>query len=1002
MKYILMAYKLAFWLCCLCLLATNTFAQSAGATSAGLAGTIKDSTGAVIAGAQVLVKSPATGLEREATTNELGGFTMSLLPPGEYDIKVAADGFSPQLRRLLLTLGQVINLEIELATGASQEVIEVSGATPILEVNKTEVSTTIDRQRIENLPINRRNFLDFSLTTPGVNIDRLPIQGPAAASGLSFNGQTPRQNNITIDGLDNNDLGSSSVRSTFSQDAVQEFQVVSNSFSAEFGRALGGIVNIVTKSGTNEFHGSAFLFNRNQDLNARNAFARSNPPFSQYQFGFSLGGPIVKNKHFFFSSYERLDVTATNFVTISDLAIGALNRLGFPTKNGDIPFEQFNNSFLISTRSQLSNKDTLSLRYNFSRGVDENLQAFGGLVAQSAGGLGQLRDDAIAVTNTAILSPQLVLESRFLYARRRQVIDSLDPNLGPLLNIFADEGLIFSGRNTLLPQPRLERIYQAFNNFSFSTSRHSIKAGADLYFVTSDEDKTALPVVYGGLAVFQPIDFAMQTGIPGLPTISALQNLDPSLRTPAQKAFLTVAFGTIPGLGAAGDLPLPAAFVQGFGNAFSGIKSNYISFFVQDDIKIKPNFTIKLGARYDREGLDDPYPSTSGNHLSPRIAFAYTPGKSNKLSIHGAYGLFYGVTQVGTIFATKIVDGVRTKTALLILGNPARPGQPAINQALIKAFSQPGRRFPENGQFPAELANTIFPVRTFVPDPNFKNAYAHQANFGFDYSINSNTVLTVNYQLVRGLHLLRTRNINPIIRPELGDPGGRVFPDRGDVFSFEGSGDSYYHGVSLLVNRRLSNRIGGLITYTYSKTLDNFVDFQAEQEEVGDSLNLAGERGFSVNDVRQRFVASGIFDIGYNKNVFLKDFQLSAIITINSGRPFNLLAGVDLNRNGDNPPGDRPAGIARNAGISPKFASFDMRLTRMIRLKDRYQVNLTLEAFNLFNRVNILSLNRVFPPNADGSFNLPPMENGRFIATPDRFRDASPARQLQLGVRFSF
>ncbi|KAF0247456.1 MAG: ferrienterochelin and colicins outer membrane receptor, partial [bacterium] len=597
---------------------------------------------------------------------------------------------------------------------------------------------------------------------------------------------------------------------------------------------------------------------------------------------------------------------------------------------------------------------------------------------------------------------KIVMETRFLYARRAQIIDSLDPNLGPLINIFSDEGLIFAGRNTLLPQPRLQNIYEIFNSLSVSTNRQNIKFGFDFNFNVAPVDRTALPLVYGGLAIFQAIDFSAATGIPGLPFISALQNFDPSLRTPIQKAFLTTAFGTIPGFGAVGNLPLPAAFIQGFGNPFGRVSSNYLSVFAQDDIKVKQNLTLKLGGRYDREGLDEPFPNTSGNHFSPRIAFTWSPLKNNKLSVHGAYGLFYGVTQRGVILAAKIVDGVRTKTALLILGSPSRPGQGTINQALIKAFAQPGHRFPENGQFPSELGNTNFPVRTFLPDPNYKNAYAHQANFGFDYSVNNNTVLTVSYQLVRGLHLLLSRNINPIIRPDLGDPAGRVDINRGDVFSFEGSGDSYYHGISFVLNRRLSNRFAGLITYTYSKALDNFVDFQADREELEDSLNLRNERSYSANDVPHRFVASGTWDISYSKNVFLKDFLLSAIITINSGRPFNLLAGVDVNRNGDNPPGDRPTGIARNLGVSPNFASFDMRLTRTIRLKDRYQLSLTLEAFNLFNRVNVLGLNRIYLPNLDGSFNLPAKEKGRFIATADRFRDATAARQLQIGVRLSF
>jgi hypothetical protein len=995
-------YRLVLVLALLALFCPTASAQSSGATTAALGGTVKDTTGAVLPGAQIQIKSPQTGVMREATSDERGEFQLSLVPPGEYEFKVEVEGFTPLSRRIVLSLGQTLNLPVELQVGGATEVVEVSSAAPILEVNKTEVSTTIDRQRIDSLPINRRNFLDFSLTTPGVNTDRLPSQGAGASSGISFNGQTPRQNNITIDGLDNNDPGSSSVRSTFSQDAVQEFQVVSNSFSAEYGRALGGIVNIVTRSGTNDFHGTAFIFNRNDNLNSRNAFARTNPPFSQYQYGFSFGGPIVKDKHFFFLALEHLKIDTTNFVTISDKAIASLNRLGFPAQNGNLPYEQTNTPLLISTRSQLSARDTLSFRYNFSRGKDENLDPWGGLQTRSSGGVGFLRDDAYGVTNTAILNSRTILESRFLFARRSQGIESLDENLGPSLTILADEGTLEAGRGTLLPQPRLEHIYQVYNAVTYTRGRQSVKAGLDLYFVKALKKQTALPIIYGGLAVFVPIDFAAIAGIPILPKFSALETFDPSLRTPFQKAFLTSFFGTIPGLGAAGDLPLPGAFIQGFGNPFDDINTNYISAFVQDDIKVRPNLTLKLGVRFDREGLDEPFPESGGKHVSPRLALAYSPLKSDKLNIHAAYGLFYGVTQIGTVFATKIADGVRTQTVVLTLQDPRTAQGAAINGALIGAFAQPGRKFPETGQLPAALQGASFPARIFVPDPNHHTPYAHQASLGFDLLINKDTTFSASYQLVRGLHGLISRNINPVVRPDLGDPAGRPDPTKGDVFSFEGGGDSYYHGVSFSLTRRFSKRFGGLVTYTYSKALDNFLDFFAETEEVVDPQNIKNERGFSVNDVRNRFVASGIFDVGYNGNVFLRDFQLSTIVTANSGRPFNLLAGVDLNRNGDNPPGDRPAGIARNAGITPGFVNVDMRLTRVIRFKERYSLTVTFEGFNIFNRTNISVLNRIYPPNPDGTFNLPPTDGGRFIATPDRFRGSFPARQFQLGARFAF
>ncbi|MBI3951992.1 MAG: carboxypeptidase regulatory-like domain-containing protein [Acidobacteria bacterium] len=277
---------------------TVAYGQSSGSTTASITGLAKDQEGAVIPGVLITAKNTATGLTRSATTDEDGAYSISLLPPGSYDVSAEATGFATQvLRNVKLTIGQTAELNFSLQAGQIAETIEVVGEAPLIEPNRTQASTTIDQQRIENLPINRRNFLDFTLTTSAVTVDRMPAQGAAATSGLSFNGQSARQNNITIDGIDNNDYGSSSVRSTFSQEAVQEFQVVNNSYSAEFGRAIGGIINIVTRGGTNGLHGTTFLFVRNDALNARNAFAKTVPPFKQYQFG-GTPLPLQENGRF--------------------------------------------------------------------------------------------------------------------------------------------------------------------------------------------------------------------------------------------------------------------------------------------------------------------------------------------------------------------------------------------------------------------------------------------------------------------------------------------------------------------------------------------------------------------------------------------------------------------------------------------------------------------------------------------------------------------------------
>jgi hypothetical protein len=980
-----------------CASGTVAYGQSSGSTTASLTGLAKDQEGAVIPGALITAKNAATGLTRSVTTSEVGIYLISLLPPGLYDVSAELTGFATQtLRNMKLTVGQTAELNFTLSAGQIAETIDVVGEAPLIEPNRTQTSTTIDQQRIENLPINRRNFLDFTLTTSAVTVDRMPAQGAAATSGLSFNGQSARQNNITIDGLDNNDYGSNSVRSTFSQEAVQEFQVVNNSYSAEFGRALGGIINIVTRGGTNDFHGTAFLFARNDALNARNAFARTVPPFKQYQFGGTLGGPMVKDHHFFFGSFERLSLLDTNVVTISDAVVAAARRIGFSPGsigNGEIPFGEGLSQALARGDFKLSDKDSLWVRYTFAGNVNGNLEPWGGLTAESTGGRGRLQDHNLGVSNTWIISPSMLNETRFLFGHRRQVVEDLDPAGGPNVRIFAGTDQIVFGRGELLPQPRTENIYEIVNNLSFNRGKQSLKVGADIYYATAPPGTTEIPILFGGQVRFSDLDFTALGG----PFLTALQTFDPILRTPDQIDFLDFIGQNLPvffpGFPTAipdlGTRPVPLAFIQGFGNDHDSLSSHYISAYAQDDIRVRPSLTLKIGFRYDVQTLPEPFPSTGGSGFSPRLGFAWDPTGQGKMLVHGAYGIFYGSTQLGPMFAVRIVNGTKIQTPVLPF------------PFSISGFSQPNHHFPPADTVPAGVPILNPLSRIFKADPQFKVGYAHQASFGIDYLLMSNTSISVNYQMVRGLHLFLSRNLNPVIRPTcdvIAALCGRVFPDQPEIFQFESSGDSYYHGVTVSINRRLSNNFTFLAHYTFSKAIDNFVDWRVENQETGSPLNLKGERGLSLQDARHRFVFSGLWDLNYWKHWLVRGFALSTIVTVNSGRPYNLLAGVDLNGDGDNPPGDRPDSVGRNVGVSPGFSNLDLRLTRSISFTDRTKVQLFFETFNLFNHVNVVDFGRVFLPGTP----LPPKENGRFTVTPDRFRASANARQIQLGFRFQF
>src|SRR6185369_3817397 len=266
----------------------------AQSNAADIQGTVKDSTGAVVTNAPVTARNPSTNFSRTANTNDEGFYRIINVPPGDYEVTVEAANFKKAvLPKITVTVGQAAEVDVTLEPGQISEIVTVSDATSeIIETSKTAVSTTIDQQRINNLPINERNYIQFAMTTSTVGRDNGRPIGPAPTTGLNFGGQRGRSNLVQVDGADNTDNSVNASRSTVSQEAVQEFQVVTNSFAPEFGRSSGGVVNVVTKSGTKEFHGNVFGFLRHRSFQARNAFAPiEDPPFTRTQYGFTLGGP---------------------------------------------------------------------------------------------------------------------------------------------------------------------------------------------------------------------------------------------------------------------------------------------------------------------------------------------------------------------------------------------------------------------------------------------------------------------------------------------------------------------------------------------------------------------------------------------------------------------------------------------------------------------------------------------------------------------------------------
>ncbi|MGH9315063.1 MAG: TonB-dependent receptor [Vicinamibacterales bacterium] len=976
------------------------------ATTGDLAGRIADASQAVLPGVSVTATNADTGLVRTVTTDAQGRFLIPALPPGAYTVHAELAGFAPQtLERVLVTLGSAVDLDVTMTLASLSEAIVVQGESPMVDPHRTQVSTTIETTQIQHLPTNGRNFISFAAITPGVTLDRTPQQGASATSGLTFAGQRARSNNITVDGLDNNDSVVGAVRAVFSQEAVREFQVLTHSYSAEFGKASGGVVNIVTKSGTNTLAGTVFGFFRDESLNTKEHFEQFNPAgdridrekasYGQRQFGGTFGGPLQKDRMFFFGSFERLDIDANNFVTIDDATpvrnpfTGAtlgtpadiLRAAGFPVDTGNVPYAQRSNQFLAKVDRHVGGSGSLAVRYNTATTLNENTEPFGGLTARSRAATLDSTDHMVAASHTLIGSQKLVNEARVLVAYRDQIVQSNDPTCdgpcdredegGPTLEV---TGVASVGRQRFTPQPRKNLRVQLVDTLSYSTGAHLFKAGVDFNWL--DTRKGNLPLHFGGRYIF-----AQLPAVPGvLPApVSAIQ---------------AVALG------------LPGAYVQGYGNTDSLYHYSDIGLFAQDDWRPTSTLTLKLGIRYQNQFFPrhdevvPGYPASftfprDNNNVAPRLAVAWDPAGSGKTTVRAAYGLFYDNHITGIIGITDIIDG-RDGVRTLVQRFPAS----------LPAWRAPQHRLPE----PA----AGFPSLVISIDPGLETPYAHHASVGLEREIAPGLAASASLMYVRGFNQLGTIDYNPVVaalgagrRPL--DTGG-VAGRSSSVLQYTSFGETWYRGLAVSLNGRYSGGHQFLVAYTLSKAEDNSTDFQSaflpqtngrgrnpdDIDGLPIGFNPDDERGPSLQDQRHRFVASGVYALP-------ADFVVSSIVTVASGRPYNILAGADLNGDGDGgafppdrartTPTDPASSVGRNSGTMPWQAMIDLRVSKRLSLGPRVAIEGIFEVFNLFDRTNYTEVNNIF-----GSGAYP----GSPLATFGRFEQAGPPLQIQLGARLSF
>ena len=938
------------------------------ATTGTIQGTIVDPNGAVVSGASVNIKNVQTGSERTVVTNSDGFFTAPLLPLGRYRVTTDASGFSKSiLENVDVNVGQTLALKIDMKVGSATETVDVSAEPDSIDTARTELSTQINARSVENLPINRRDFSRFALLTPGVSI----VQGPDGDE-ITINGQKGIQNNVSIDGADSNNpffgeqRGGQRPAFTISLESVKEFQVVPVGASAEFGRSSGGFINAVTKSGTNSFSGAAFLFFRNQSLSGQNPDAVDaglpTEDFTNYQFGGNVGGPIKKDRAFFFLAYERNDGKSSkpNFIDPRLVNIFA-TRFGSPGEQGVINRTNIADVLLAKVDVQLNKDNLLTMRHNYSRAEQVNgtfdvptwgTSANGRETDNSNSFIGQL------VTN---FSPTLLNEFRFQWAKEERPRFYDGPDLpDTTIGTFAGDISYRFGRPFFLPVPSDDVRLQFTDNFTVISGNHAIKFGADF-------NRTKVSQTF--------IGFARGRYIFAAPTIDGAINgfINYINGVNANALALYLQFAPI------GNRTVEEAGTQAYATIEPGL-------YVQDNWQVRRNLTLNLGFRWEgqfqpnpitdptqtRYGqfLNDPRFTSDGtipdfkDGFSPRLALSWSPGNDGKTAIRLGAGLYYARIPGLVVAGPRNTDGV-------IAGNIFRnSGFPAF---LLPVF--PGT-LPTAGFVPDNPGVAVF-------ERNFNNPRTIQYSASIEREVYKNTSFLFAYNFAKTDRLTRFVNrndpklysstaIQPFCRDVLNlgvfcrDNGSGI----GEIRSTESSAKSLYQGLTFTLNKRFADRYQFQVNYLLSfDKSDDDNERDPFTFRYADPRDLSAEYGYSDRDQRHRFNAFATFLLPY-------DINISPIVQFRSAQPTSV-----TNR------GIFPNLVQRNTlRLENEFFTFDFRASKSFKITEKVSIEGIFEAFNVFNNRNQRSLPRPLTFNFDGTVSA----------------GFGEPRQAQIGVRLKF
>lgn len=788
-------------LCCLAVCA-GVCAQET-VNYASMRGRVSDASGAAIENAIVVARNRDTNLGQLARTDIDGRFRFAYLQIGRYQVSVKREGFGDAVRMLDLTAGAAFDLPIELAVAGRETSVTVNGAAQVLETARSQIAGTVPRAEAANLPLNGRSVFDLALLFPGVsptNTGSTQVFAETSAvpgQGISVAGQRNFSNNFIVDGLSANDDAAGLAGSFFGLDAVAEVQVVTSGGQAEFGRALGGYLNLITRSGSNSVHGDVYSYLRNQRFNAANPLTGAVLPMTQVQSGASLGGPVVRDRSFYFANFEERDWNQDGLITIAPANVAAIDaRLatagyaGAKVSTGLYPSPLHTRNFLARVDHALGSSDQLSARYSLYDVNSDNARGAGGLSAASAAaGLNDF-DQTLAAGNVLALSPHTVNETRAQFTDSGLRAPVNDP-LGPAVGI---SGVASFGTLSASPTARRDRLYEVVDNLSHRSGGHALRVGVDYLF--------------NDLAITFP------------------QAARGSYSFASLAGFLSGVYNN-------------SGFTQSFGDPLVRQTNPNVGLYAQDEWQVHPRLILNAGVRYDLQFLKSI--ETDADNIAPRVGFAWSPFASRHTVVRGSFGMFYDRVPLRALANALLSSGNSTRvtpeTFVTVSLSPTQAGAPVFPNILS-----------------ALPAGVLVNFSTMQRD--MQNASSQQGSLEVEQQLGANSTLSVSYQHLRGLHLVASVNRNPPLCPATGTNNG-CRPDAayGNNKQYSSLGDSHYDGLQVSLVRRPASWGNVRVSYTFSKALDNVGEFFFSAPM--DNFNIWRDYGRSDDDQRHRVAVDG-------------------------------------------------------------------------------------------------------------------------------------------------